>query len=758
MGNKLRWLMILAVGLLFTTGLPPAPVSAATAEWQWAAPLPQGEHLYAVTYGDDQFVAVGASGAVVASPNGKAWTVRPSWTRQALLGVAHGEGRFVAVGAGGAVLTSVDGSTWVQRESGVTEQLSAVTYDGAVFIAVGAKGTILLSEDGLKWHTIPSPADVDLLAVTSGGGRLVAVGRNGVALTSANGKTWEINGTGPFWDLYAVGYGEGSFLAVGAGGTMATSPDGVSWSQLAPAETDLWAVAYAHGRFYTFGGHLTATADEGQLHMQQVPADILGAASGAGALVAVGLNGAMLHSDDGKVWHSLGSPVAPELRDLIHDGGRFVLVARDGIYTSSEGSRWSQAYEAHAGVMLSEIAYGNGEMLVITNTNVGLFSGDGATWKQVAVGPGTKSAVAYGEGRFVAVGENVATSRNGADWEEAAGPGEWLVEVAAGDGQFVAISDAGTLFTSADGLSWTKQTTLKERAFTALVYGGGVYLAAGTEGRVYTSANGVNWKEQEGPGGSILTVVYDGERFVAAGAGGALAVSRNGSHWQQITTGTRIDLMAAARGDDRYVLAGRDGAVLVKEGAFDPFTCGNRFADVDGTHPACYAIELLEAYRIINGYPDGLFRPHQSVTRAEFAKLLVLSTGQRPNPEGTVLFADAQDHWAAAQGFLQPAVKVGALQGFPDGLLRPDAELTRAQAVKIAVAAAGVKVQGGPGSYLDVADASWYADHVATAVTMHLIGPEAPSSLWDGPVFRGDEPVTRAEAAMLLANLRQVRQ
>lgn len=733
-----------------------APAHAATPEWQWAAPLPQGEHLYAVAFGDGQFVAVGASGAVVTSPNGQVWTVRPSWTRQALLGVAHGEGRFVAVGAGGTVLTSVDGSTWVQRESGVTEQLSAVTYDGAVFVAVGARGTVLLSEDGLKWHTIAAAVDVDLLSVTHGDGLLVAVGRNGIAITSAGGKSWQMHRAGPLWDLYAVGYGGGRFLAAGAGGTMVTSLDGVTWSQLVPAGTDLWAVTYAFGRFHTFGGHMTTTAGEEQPRMQQVPADVLGAALGTGTLVAVGLNGAMLHTEDGEDWHSLGAPVASELRDLIYAGGRFVLTARDAIYVSTTASGWSRTYQAPAGVMLSDIAHSDGEVLVTTNSSFGLIAGDGATWKQVAMGPGAKSAAAYGQGLFVAVGENVAISRNGADWQEGAGPGEWLVEVVAGDGQFVAVSDAGGIFTSVDGLAWTKQAVLKERAFTALAYGNGIYAAAGMEGRVYTSADGAAWKEQEAPGGAILTLVYDGERFVAAGTDGALAISRTGAHWQQVTTGTRTDLKAVARGQERYVLAGWDGAVLVKEGEFDSFTCGNRFADVDGAHPACFAIELLEAYRIINGYPDGLFRPHQAVTRAEFAKLLVLTEGEPPNPAGTILFADAQGHWAATQGFLQPAVKLGAIQGFPDGLLRPDAELTRAQAVKIAVAAAGVKVQGGPASYLDVADASWYADHVATALQMHLIGPEAPSSLWDGPVFRGEEPVTRAEAAMLLANLRQL--
>ncbi|HYG57919.1 MAG TPA: S-layer homology domain-containing protein, partial [Symbiobacteriaceae bacterium] len=250
--------------------------------------------------------------------------------------------------------------------------------------------------------------------------------------------------------------------------------------------------------------------------------------------------------------------------------------------------------------------------------------------------------------------------------------------------------------------------------------------------------------------------MWDGEQFVGVGKGGVLVTSRDGSRWNQRPTGTMAALSAIAAGNGHYVAGGESGAVLVKEGAFGEFVCGARFTDVDGVHPGCYAIELLEAYRIVDGYPDGMFRPHQPVTRAEFAKLLVLTGGKQPDPRERVPFTDAQEHWAVSMGFIQPAVKMGAIQGFPDGLLRPDAELTRAQAVKIAVAAAGYHVEGQGDAYTDVEGSSWYVSYVATAVKMHLIGPEAKSALWDGPVFRGDEPVTRAEAAMLLANLRAV--
>ena len=47
-----------------------------------------------------------------------------------------------------------------------------------------------------------------------------------------------------------------------------------------------------------------------------------------------------------------------------------------------------------------------------------------------------------------------------------------------------------------------------------------------------------------------------------------------------------------------------------------------RFKDVPEQHWAYKAIEELAERGIINGYPDGSFRPDESVTRAEIATIM----------------------------------------------------------------------------------------------------------------------------------------
>jgi hypothetical protein len=61
------------------------------------------------------FVAVGANGTILTSPDGGTWTLRASLPTNSLYGAAYGNGTFVAVGYRGAILTSPDRVAWTQE-------------------------------------------------------------------------------------------------------------------------------------------------------------------------------------------------------------------------------------------------------------------------------------------------------------------------------------------------------------------------------------------------------------------------------------------------------------------------------------------------------------------------------------------------------------------------------------------------------------------------------------------------------------------
>jgi len=82
---------------------------------------------------------------------------------------------------------------------------------------------------------------------------------------------------------------------------------------------------------------------------------------------------------------------------------------------------------------------------------------------------------------------------------------------------------------------------------------------------------------------------------------------------------------------------------------------------------------------IVNGYPDGTFRPDSFITRAEFAAIAA-----RFDTNGNTLpanFTDLYDHWSAEE--VSIAANNGWLLGYGDDLFRPDQDITRAEAMTV---------------------------------------------------------------------------
>jgi photosystem II stability/assembly factor-like uncharacterized protein len=67
------------------------------------------------------------------------------FTSQWLPGVTWSGPQFVAVGDSGVILTSPDGKTWTSQTSGTSQILRGVIWSGSQFVAVGDSGVILTS-------------------------------------------------------------------------------------------------------------------------------------------------------------------------------------------------------------------------------------------------------------------------------------------------------------------------------------------------------------------------------------------------------------------------------------------------------------------------------------------------------------------------------------------------------------------------------------------------------------------------------------
>lgn len=80
--------------------------------------------------------------------------------------------------------------------------------------------------------------------------------------------------------------------------------------------------------------------------------------------------------------------------------------------------------------------------------------------------------------------------------------------------------------------------------------------------------------------------------------------------------------------------------------------------------------------QLVNGYPDGTFRPNERITRGEFAKMI---SALKQSKGATSPFTDVQNHWA--KEFIDMAYGNGYITGYPDGTFGPDKHITRAEAV-----------------------------------------------------------------------------
>jgi photosystem II stability/assembly factor-like uncharacterized protein len=91
------------------------------------------------------YVAVGANGTLLTSPDSVTWTAQPAISVNSLSGVVYGT-QFIAVGASGTILTSTDGTTWAAQPSGTANNLDAIVHATYSYSAVGASGVNLLAK------------------------------------------------------------------------------------------------------------------------------------------------------------------------------------------------------------------------------------------------------------------------------------------------------------------------------------------------------------------------------------------------------------------------------------------------------------------------------------------------------------------------------------------------------------------------------------------------------------------------------------
>ena len=104
------------------------------------------------------------------------------------------------------------------------------------------------------------------------------------------------------------------------------------------------------------------------------------------------------------------------------------------------------------------------------------------------------------------------------------------------------------------------------------------------------------------------------------------------------------------------------------------------FSDVDDDHWCYTALSTLADKKILNGFPDGTFRPDSFVTRAEFTKMIVDFVADIPSEEDMVFDDVSSDDWYA--DCVSDAASKGIITGY-DGRFNPNADIKREDAAVV---------------------------------------------------------------------------
>ncbi|WP_410512412.1 S-layer homology domain-containing protein [Paenibacillus sp. BR2-3] len=164
------------------------------------------------------------------------------------------------------------------------------------------------------------------------------------------------------------------------------------------------------------------------------------------------------------------------------------------------------------------------------------------------------------------------------------------------------------------------------------------------------------------------------------------------------------------------------------------------------SHWAKDEVEVLASRWIVNGMDTGRFEPGKSVTRAQFAKMLVEAAGLRGQTEGGVSFKDVPaGHWASDA--VKQAASAGWVKGYEGSLFKPNASITREEMMLMLTNAASLRKEEQSEALTAYTDAAkvhaWAKPSVQAAIKSGLIQG-------NGDRLNPGATCTRAEAAAVI--------
>ncbi|MEG0181476.1 MAG: N-acetylmuramoyl-L-alanine amidase [Peptostreptococcaceae bacterium] len=151
---------------------------------------------------------------------------------------------------------------------------------------------------------------------------------------------------------------------------------------------------------------------------------------------------------------------------------------------------------------------------------------------------------------------------------------------------------------------------------------------------------------------------------------------------------------------------------------------------------------VLKGY--INGYSNGTFKPDESITRAEFIKLVNRTFNY--TSKGSNSFKDVKsDQWYYDEVLI--AINHGYINGYSDNTFKPNEKISREEVAKIIATITNKKGDGVLNFKDSKSISDWAKQYVDAVSDNSLMGG------YDGNLFKAKASITRAESVTTLSRI-----
>jgi hypothetical protein len=185
-----------------------------------------------------------------------------------------------------------------------------------------------------------------------------------------------------------------------------------------------------------------------------------------------------------------------------------------------------------------------------------------------------------------------------------------------------------------------------------------------------------------------------------------------------------------------------DVIIKVKNGAISGFSDvikSTLFSDVGSSYKFYKAVKYLRDENVISGYDDGSFKPENSVSRVEALKMIFVALGTELSDGSNLTFPDV-DTSAWYADYIATAKTLGIVDGYPDGTFKPADSVNRVEFLKMLFKATEISVNpvviGDP--YDDVSNLDWFAPYANLSKELNLAPIDGSEFGPDTDMSRGE--------------------